>query len=189
MEDSVGRPARIIWLINATLDGRCDHRTVIADDDLHAHATSTLAKAEVILYGRGTYELVVPYWLEVAATASGSDAENDFATTLVRKKRIVFSSSLTKDNTSDRVVSGDAVSEVRHLQAVTGGTIVLQASPQLAHSLLEAGLIDECRFVVQPLVRSTGPMLFDPGGPDLDFSLESTKPLRSGAVAIHYARR
>ena len=54
----------VTHLINVTLDGRCDHRSVIADDDLHRHALETIA--DVILFGSGTYRLLAPYWSRAA---------------------------------------------------------------------------------------------------------------------------
>ena len=69
----------VTHLINATLDGRCDHRNVIPDDDLHAHALETIAHVDAILFGSGTYRLLAPYWSQAARDASGTEVTNEFA--------------------------------------------------------------------------------------------------------------
>jgi len=81
----------VVHLINATLDGRCDHRNVIADDDLHAHALETIADADAILFGSGTYRLLAPYWSQVAEEASSTPVINAFARALAGKPKILFS--------------------------------------------------------------------------------------------------
>src|SRR4051794_21492875 len=80
----------VTHLINATLDGRCDHRDVIADDGLHAHALETFADADVILFGSGTYRLLAPYWSRVAKEGQGSDLVNEFARVFAAKPKILF---------------------------------------------------------------------------------------------------
>src|SRR5215218_10283194 len=83
----------VTHLINATIGGRCGHEAVIADDDLHIHAMQTIADVDTLLFGAGTYRLLAPHWAEVAREQSGTTAENEFATTLRDKPKILFSSS------------------------------------------------------------------------------------------------
>ena len=82
----------VTHLINFTLDGRCDHRAVVADDDLHAHALETISDADAILFGSGTYQLRAPHWSRAAEAPSGSDVVNEFARVLAAKSKILFSS-------------------------------------------------------------------------------------------------
>jgi hypothetical protein len=50
------------YFINVTLDGRCDHRAIVADEDLHRHAADNLARADALLFGRVTYEMMETAW-------------------------------------------------------------------------------------------------------------------------------
>ncbi len=54
------RPLR--YSINVTLDGCCDHRAMLADEDLHRHAVENLAQADTLLFGRVTYEMMEAAW-------------------------------------------------------------------------------------------------------------------------------
>ena len=63
------RPLR--YSINVTLDGCCDHRVMIADEDLHRHAVENLDRADALLFGRVTYEMMVAGWREVLRTGAG----------------------------------------------------------------------------------------------------------------------
>ncbi len=66
------RPLR--YSINVTLDGCCDHRVMIADEDLHRHAVENLDRADALLFGRVTYEMMVAGWREVLRTGAGRPA-------------------------------------------------------------------------------------------------------------------
>src|SRR5690349_4610476 len=64
----VMRPLR--YSINVTLDGCCDHREMVADEDLHRHATENLAQADALLFGRVTYEMMEAAWRPPAGTVA-----------------------------------------------------------------------------------------------------------------------
>jgi hypothetical protein len=50
------------YFINVTLDGCCDHRAIIPDEDLHSHAVENLEQADALLFGRVTYEMMEAAW-------------------------------------------------------------------------------------------------------------------------------
>ena len=89
----------VTHLINATLDVRCDHRQVIADDDLHAHAQATIAGADAILLGSGTYCLLAPNRFQMAKEASGTAVANEFARVLAATPKILFSAGADRGGT------------------------------------------------------------------------------------------
>jgi riboflavin biosynthesis pyrimidine reductase len=148
----------VTHLINATLDGRCDHRNVIPDDDLHAHALETIAHVDAILFGSGTYRLLAPYWSQAARDASGTEVTNEFARVFAATPKILFSATAEPwpewNTTVDR---SDPVERVRELRADGEENLVVQASPQLARTLRRAGLIDRLRLLLRPLVAAPGP--------------------------------
>ena len=173
----------IVWLINCTLDGRCGHQAVIADDDLHRHATETLQGIDAVLFGRKTFELLEPYWSEVARERSGNDVENAFADAMTAVPKLVFSRTVESVGWNGRVLAGSPVDEVRGLRQGDGRYLV-QASPNLASQLVAAGLVDRCRLVLQPMASATGPVLF---AEPVQLTLQSAVAFDSGAIALDYA--
>jgi dihydrofolate reductase len=62
---------KLIFAINITLDSCCDHTKLVADEELHEYHTQLLREVDVLVYGRKTYELMVPFWPDVAKNQSG----------------------------------------------------------------------------------------------------------------------
>jgi dihydrofolate reductase len=176
----------VVHLINASLDGRCGHRNVIADDDLHAHALSTIADADFLLFGAGTYRLLAEHWAQVAAEQSESPTVNEFATTLAAKPKIVFSSTATPwPDWNSTVEDTDPTTRVAELLEGGATKLVIQASPRLARTLRRAGLVDELRLLLQPLVAGDGPALFEPDERH-ELTLTGIQRTRAGAAAVDY---
>jgi dihydrofolate reductase len=88
----------LIFAINMTLDGCCDHTKVTGDEEIHNYFADLLRDADVLLYGRKTYQLMVPFWPDTAKKNSGpTKSMNDFAQAFVAvDKIVVFSRSLEK---------------------------------------------------------------------------------------------
>lgn len=81
---------KIIYAINLTLDGCCDHTKLVADQELLEHYTQFLSEIGLLVYGRKTYQIMVPYWPDVAKDESSSKAEKDFANAFGSTNKIVF---------------------------------------------------------------------------------------------------
>src|SRR5678815_1818879 len=81
----------LIFAINITLDGCCDHTKGYADDETHEHFTRLMDDVDLLVYGRKTYQLMVPFWPEVAKNQSMSKASNEFAKAFDSVNKIVFS--------------------------------------------------------------------------------------------------
>src|SRR5690242_7633172 len=87
----------LIFAINLTLDGCCDHTKSSGDEELQEYFTQLLREVDVLVYGRKTYELMVPFWPDVARNHSGqTKAMNDFAQAFTATKIVVFSQSLDR---------------------------------------------------------------------------------------------
>lgn len=84
----------VVFGINITLDGVCDHANGIADDELHEYFTGLLQSSDIDIFGRNTYQLMYPYWHDVAVNQSESKIVNEFARTYDSIPKIVFSKTL-----------------------------------------------------------------------------------------------
>jgi dihydrofolate reductase len=181
---------KTVFAINMTVDGYFGHEDMIADDELHEYFTVLLRSAGVILYGRKTYELMVPYWPDVARSQSEDPATNEFARVFDALEKVVFSTTLKSvegDNT--KIVRTNIAEEVLKLKEQAGKDIAI-GSLSIASQLSQRGLIDEYHFVVHPVVAGKGPRLFETV--DLQerllLKLIDTKTFRSGVIALHYKR-
>ena len=183
----------LIFSINVTLDGCCDHTKGIADEELHEYFAQFLRKVDVLVYGRKTYQLMVPYWPDVAKNRSGSTkALNDFAQAFDSVGRIVvFSRSLDKvEGKNTSIVRANLRDAILELKREPGGDIAL-GGVDLPSQLMELGLIDEYRIVVHPVIAGEGRRLFD--GASLQEKLRlrfvESSVLKSGCVALRYLKR
>ena len=81
---------KLTYAINVTIDGCCDHTKAFADGELLEHYTELLRDVDLLVYGRKTYELMVPYWPEIAKNQSETKADIEFARAFVSIKKVVF---------------------------------------------------------------------------------------------------
>lgn len=181
---------RLTFCINVTLDGCVDHREGIADDETHAFFTRLMDESGAMLWGRVTYEMMESYWPAVArGDVEAPPAIREWAVKLETKPKYVVSST-RKDFqwNNTRHITGDLRTEVEKLKDATPAGVLL-GSGKLATELDRLNLIDEYRFLVHPRIAGHGPTLYQDGLPDTRWlDLVSAKPLRSGAVAMHYRR-
>ncbi len=181
----------VVFGINITADGFCDHTDGIADDELHEYFTGLLRNAGVLLFGRVTYQLMVPYWPDVAKSQSETAVINEFARVFDALDKIVFSTTLKQvEDDRTRIVRGEVAAEVLALKHKPGKDICI-GSLSIASQLSTRGLIDEYHFIVHPVVAGKGPRLFDTVKPQnsLRLDLIGSKTFQSGVVALHYRRR
>ena len=181
---------KIVFAINITADGNCSHTDMIPDDELLEYFTEVLRNASVILFGRITYELMVPYWPDIAKSQSDTKASNEFARVFDLLKKIVFSTRLNHSEYTDtRILRSNLAEEVLTLKQQPGKDICV-GSLSIASQLSELGLIDEYQFVVHPVVAGKGPRLFETmklqNRLQLDFI--GSKTFQSGIVALHYRK-
>ena len=183
------RPLR--YSINVTLDGCCDHRVIIPDEelqDLHRHAAETLAQADALLFGRVIYEMMEAAWRTPAPAGTRPDWMEPFARTINAAKKYVVSSTLDRVDWNAELVRGDLAKAVQQLKQMPGKGLYV-AGVTLPLALAELGLIDEYEFVVQPRLAGHGPTLFAGLSKPLDLKLVSRQELASGAVVMRYEPR
>jgi dihydrofolate reductase len=182
------RPLR--YSINVTLDGCCDHRAIVPDEELHRHATANLNRADALLFGRVTYEMMEAGFRPRAAGGARPEWMEPFARTINAAKKYVVSSTLNKDRVdwNAELVRGDLENAVQQLKREPGKGLLV-GGVKLPLALAELGLIDEYEFVVQPRLAGHGPTLFAGLSKPLDLRLMSRLEFGSGAVAMRYEPR
>jgi len=173
-----------------TADGYFGHEDGIADEELHTYFTRLLRNADIIIYGRVTYQLMVPFWPEFARNQSGPESILEFARVFNSLDKVVFSRTLKHVEDSKSRMANTNLAEVVHALKQQPGKNIAVGSLSIASQLSELGLIDEYRFVVHPVVAGKGPRLFDTVKPQnrllLDFI--DLKSFKSGVVALHYQK-
>ncbi|MES2108184.1 MAG: dihydrofolate reductase family protein [Bacteroidota bacterium] len=181
---------KVIYGINQTLDGCCDHTKVSGTEDIHLYFADLMRNADLIVYGRKTYELMVPFWPDVAKEQSMSKTINKFARVFDSIDRLVFSRTLKGvEDKKSRVVNTDPVEEILRLKQQPGRDISL-GGVELPLQLIKAGVVDEFHIVVHPVIVGEGRRLFDGINVQekLRLKLIESKPLPSGCVALRYVK-
>jgi dihydrofolate reductase len=180
------RPLR--YSINVTLDGCCDHRAMLPDEDLFRHAVQNLAQADALLFGRVTYEMMEAGWRLPPPTGARPDWMEPFARTIDAARKYVVSSTLDRVDWNAELVRGDLGKAVQLLKRESGKGL-FTGGVTLPLALAELGLIDEYEFVVHPRIAGHGPTLFAGLSKRVDLKLVSRLEFGSGAVAMRYEPR
>jgi dihydrofolate reductase len=182
----VMRPLR--YSINVTLDGCCDHRAILPDEDLHRHVIENFDQADALLFGRVTYEMMEAGWRTPAPPGARPEWMEPFARKIDAIKKYVVSSTLDRVDWNAELVRGDLGKAVQELKQESGKGLLL-GGVKLPLALAELGLIDEYEFVVQPRLAGHGPTLFAGLSKRIDLKLVSRLEFGSGAVAMRYEPR
>ena len=181
----------VIFAINITLDGCCDHTKQLADDETHEYFTQLLREVDLLAFGRKTYQLMVPYWPDIAKNHSQTKADNDFADEFDSKKLVVFSKSLDRaEGKNTRIVRTKPQDEILKLKQEPGKSILL-GGVAIPSQLIELGMVDEFRFVVQPLIAGEGRRLLEGVSLPEKFQLKlvESKIFKSGCIALRYLKQ
>jgi dihydrofolate reductase len=182
----------VVFAINMTLDGCIDHTKFNPAEDLLEHYTRLLRdEAGVLVYGRKTYQLMVPYWPDIAKSQSEAKGDIEFAQAFVSKKLVVFSRSLdSAEDGNTRIVRTNLRDEILKLKQEPGKNILV-GGVDVPSQLMELGLIDEYRFVVMPIIAGEGRRLFDGVNlqKKLQLKLVESKTFKSGCVALRYLKQ
>src|SRR6267154_224164 len=183
----------VIYAINLTLDGCCDHTKFKPpdDDEVLEHYTQLLRDFDPLVYGRKTYQLMVPYWPDIAKSQSETKADIEFAQTFVSKKKIVLSRSLASaEDGNTRIVRTNLRDEILKLKQEPGKNILV-GGVDIPSQLIQLGLVDEYRFVITPIIAGEGTRLLEGVNlPEkLQLKLVESKVFKSGCVALRYLKQ
>lgn len=178
----------LIYAINLTLDGCCDHTKGIPDEELHNHYIKLLGESDTFLYGRTTYELMVPFWPDMAKHPGDDQSMNDFAKAFVSVPEIVVFSKTLKavEDPKVRVLNNDLHKEITRLKNQDGKAI-LTGGVDLPSQLVALDLVDEFIYVIQPLLVGEGRRI-PPVPSEIRLELLEAVPFRSGTFAMRYRR-
>ena len=180
------RPLR--YSINVTLDGCCDHRAGVPDEELHRHAMNDIAQADALIFGRVTYQMMEAGWRLETRTIEMPAWTEPFARAIDAAKKYVVSSTLPRVDWNAELLQGDLGTAVRKLKERPGKALYT-GGVKLPMALAELGLIDEYSIVVQPRVWGRGPRLFEGLSKPLDLKLVDRVEYASGAVRMRYEPR
>lgn len=148
------------------------------NSELEAFSLEQLRQADALLFGRVTYEGMAAHW----KTATG-----EVASFMNRLPKVVVSSTLEKaDWENTKLIKNNVVDEVRALKQKGTGTIFVFGSGKLCATLLAAGLFDEVRVCIQPIVIGKGATLFGRDLKKTQMKLLEARPLSNGCVILRY---
>jgi dihydrofolate reductase len=183
---------KLIYAINVTIDGCFDHTNPIPNDELMDFFTNLVRDAGLLAYGRITYELMVPYWPDIAKNPSGqTKADIEFAQAFDSADKVVFSQSLGKvEDKNSRIVRTKPEDEILKLKQEKGKNILL-GGVALPSYLIKLGLVDEYIFVVHPIIAGKGRRLLEGVNlPEkLQLKLVESKIFKSGCALLRYLKR
>lgn len=176
---------KVIGAINMTLDGVCDHTTGVADEALHQHFSELIHSAGIILYGRTTYQLM-QFWQTLLQHPSGQPSMDDFALSIDRIQKLVFSNTLTDTGWGSAGLANKPLNvSVLELRKQSGKDILI-GSRSLIIQLLNSQLLDELQICIHPVIEGKGRLLFDQIKARIPLKLIRTKLLPSGVVVLYY---
>jgi dihydrofolate reductase len=180
------RPLR--YSINITLDGCCDHRVIVPDEELHRHAVENIDRADALLFGRVTYEMMEAAFRPSLRTIAMPDWMEPFALAMDAARKYVVSNTMDRVDWNAKLVRGDLGEAIGQLKRASGKGLLV-GGVKLPLALAELGLIDEYEFVVHPRLVGHGPTLFAGLSKFVDLRLVSLLEFDSGAVAMRYEPR
>lgn len=181
----------LIFAINITLDGCCDHTKQSVDEETLEYFTHLTREADLQVFGRKTYQLMVPYWPEVLKNQSATKADTEFARAFDSIKKLVFSRTLAgADDRNTRVIRTNLRDEILRLKQEPGKNMLV-GGVDIPSQLIELGLVDEYRFVVGPVIAGAGRRLLEGVSlrERLQLRLVDSKIFKSGRVALRYLQQ
>jgi dihydrofolate reductase len=181
---------KLIYSMSVSLDGFVETPSrsldwVQVDEELHSIFNDQAREVSASLYGRRLYELMVDSWPTMETNPSATPAMLEFAGIWKATPKIVFSRTLEQVDWNSRLVRGDPVAEVARLKAQPGFDMDV-GGPTLASTLIRAGLIDEYRPFVQPVILGAGTPFFPALDDRVGLRLLETRTFGSGVVYLRY---
>jgi dihydrofolate reductase len=174
-----------------TIDGCCDHTKVTGSDEVIEYHTRLMRDVDLLVYGRKTYQLMVPFWPDVAKNHSGTNVTNAFAQVFDSINKVVFSQSFDgAEGKNTRIVRTNLEGEILKLKQEPGKNILV-GGVALPSQLMALGLVDEYHVVIHPVIAGEGRRLLE--GVSLNerstLNLVESKIFKSGYVALRYLKQ
>ena len=182
---------KLIFAINTTLDGCVDHTKQSVDEEKLEYFTQLTREAGLQVFGRKTYQLMIPYWPDVLKNPSETKADHDFARAFDSTSKLVFSRSLDSvEDRNTRIARTNLRDEILKLKQEQGKNILV-GGVDIPSQLMQLGLIDEYLFMVGPIIAGAGTRLLEGVSlPErLQLKLVESKIFKSGSVALRYLKQ
>jgi dihydrofolate reductase len=183
---------KLIYAINLTIDGCCDHTKMTPEEEMFDFHTNLVQNADLLVYGRKTYELMVPYWPDIAKNPSCEAKESiKFAQAFDSRKIIVFSKTLGKaEGKNVEIVRANLKDEILKLKQEQG-KYILTGGADIPSQLIQLGLVDEFHIAIHPVIAGEGRRLLEGISlqEKLQLKLVESKTFKSGSVALHYLKQ
>ena len=181
---------KLIYSMSVSLDGFVETPSrsldwVMVDEELHSFFNDQAREMSAFLYGRRLFEVMVDYWPTAETDPSATPAMLEFAHIWKDKPKIVFSTTLAHVDWNSRLVRDGAAEEVARLKARPGFDMDV-GGPTLASTLMRAGLIDEYRLFVHPVILGAGTPFFPTLDGRIGLKLLETRTFASGVVYLRY---
>jgi dihydrofolate reductase len=181
---------KVIYSLSISLDGFVETPSrsldwVLVDEELHSLFNDEARQMSAFLYGRRMYELMADYWPTGDTDPAATPAMREFAPIWRDTPKVVFSRTLERVDWNSRLVRDDAATEVARLKAEAGFDMGV-GGPTIAASLMRAGLIDEYRVFVQPVILGAGTPFFPALDERIGLKLLETRTFGSGVVYLRY---
>ena len=183
----------LVYVINLSIDGCCDHTILGPEgitDEVAEYHTNLMKDVDLTIFGRKTYEIMVPYWPDMLKDPSAEKSDKEFAEKFTAMDKIVFSRSLTQAEANTRIIRANLGDEILRLKKEKGKKISV-GGVDLAEQLIALGLVDEFYFVILPFIVGKGRRLLEGTSlPEkLRLKLVGSKTFKSGALALHYLKQ
>ena len=186
---------KLIYPINLSVDGCFNHTIGVPGADLFEFYIQLVRNAGLMVYGRKTYQLMVPYWPDIARNPAGETKEDkedhEYAMAFDACNKIVFSRTLEQaEGKNTRIIRTGLKEEILALKKEPGKDILV-GGVDIPSQLIELGLIDEYYFMIMPLIAGDGKRLMDGIGMQekLQLKLVEARSFGSGSVLHHYLKQ
>lgn len=176
----------IVWNV-VTLDGCFEGEKpwdlsfhgLVWGSELEALSLEQLREADMLVFGKNTYQGMAEYWPTAEAEGEVTALMNGIA-------KVVCSSSLEKAAWNNTTIVRDAAPELKRLKEQGDRPIYIFGSGKLVESLMNAGMIDEIRLCIAPIILGHGRRLFADGNTGRNLKLLESRPLQNGGVILRY---
>jgi dihydrofolate reductase len=171
---------KLVLTQSVTVDGVCDAQVFVPfqSDERNAYIRDTVFAADALVLGRTTYDLLAAFW--PGQKNPIADRMNGLP------KYVVSSRPLKAEWNHSMLIKKDVVEEIAKLKQQSGQYLLVIGSATLAQSLAQAGLIDEYKLLVHPIIAGSGKRFFNDGLAALKLSFIESKPVSPGMVLLHY---
>jgi dihydrofolate reductase len=192
--DKGGFMRKIILFLHSSLDGfvegpkgERDIGWVTYNEELERHAKAILSTVDTVLWGRGTYQMMMDHWTSVPSNPESSENELEHAKWIEETSKVVFSKTLEKAEwKNSTLVKENMEEEIQNLKKQPGKDMIILGSPRLAHTLMDINLIDVIKITISPVIIGNGLPLFKGIEFKRNLSLIENKTFQSGVIGLSY---